>query len=160
MDMVEYELVASIEAGGTPFMFPDEYLMARLLQLRARGLVRFVTPEDGDYLPGSLELTEAGRAWLARRRPLLSQAAPGIGRMNGAAHKDKPDRPERRRARLAPRGKLWPGRLTLYPALLPHPWYPLQTAVEPHPTYVWLRTAHGMTRVRRSDVELRGMPSS
>lgn len=78
MDMVEYELVASIEAGGTPFMFPDEYLMARLLQLRARGLVRFVTPEDGDYLPGSLELTEAGRAWLARRRPLLSQAAPGI----------------------------------------------------------------------------------
>lgn len=64
---------------------------------------------------------------------------------------------DRRRARISPIGKLWPSRRGLYPALLGHVWYRLHTPSKPDPLYVWLETAHGMTRVQRADVELRGM---
>lgn len=64
--------------------------------------------------------------------------------------------PDRRRVRMAPKGRLWPGWRGCYPALLPDPWYPLHTASDPDPEYVWLQTAHGMTRVQRVHVELRG----
>lgn len=66
------------------------------------------------------------------------------------------NRPDRRRARISPKGKLWPGRVALYPPLLPHAWYPLHTAGGSDPVFVWLETAHGMVRVLRADVELRG----
>ena len=66
---------------------------------------------------------------------------------------------ERRRARHAPKAKLWPDRLKWYPALYPAAWYAVYTAVPPDPRFVWLRTAHGLTRVSRSDVEVRAVTS-
>jgi hypothetical protein len=66
--------------------------------------------------------------------------------------------PDRRRARIAPKARLWPGRQTGYPALYPSAWYPLYTEGPRAAEYIWLRTAHGLTRVRRLDVELRADP--
>ena len=67
--------------------------------------------------------------------------------------------PDRRRARINPVAKLWPGRLGFYPTLLPQMWYALHTAGSPQPLDVWLETAHGLTRVKRVDVEIRGTPA-
>jgi hypothetical protein len=65
-------------------------------------------------------------------------------------------RADRRRERLHPIAKLWPGTLGFYPSLLPQKWYELHTSAPPDPHYVWLETAHGLRRVKRLDVELRG----
>jgi hypothetical protein len=65
---------------------------------------------------------------------------------------------ERRVSRAAPIGRLRPGWLGFYPMLLPEVWYPLHTALGNDPVYVWLETSHGITRVQRSDVELRDGP--
>jgi hypothetical protein len=65
---------------------------------------------------------------------------------------------DRRVSRLAPQGRLRPGWLGFYPTILPDSWYPLHTAHGNHPAYVWLETTHGITRVQRSDVELRDGP--
>lgn len=65
------------------------------------------------------------------------------------------DRPERRISRLAPRARLRPGWLGFYPTLLPDMWYSLHTGGGNHPSYLWLETSHGITRVQRSDVEVR-----
>jgi hypothetical protein len=74
VDQAEYELLSRVEAGedvfipapmpGTPW--PSfEYVVARLLQLRARGLVRFIAAPEGDhYLAGPCHLTQHGRAVL------------------------------------------------------------------------------------------------
>src|SRR5215210_7439607 len=66
-------------------------------------------------------------------------------------------RVDKRRARLAPRARVWPSRIGKYPALLPTMWYPLLTSAEPDPQHVWLQTSRGLTRVDRVDVELLGM---
>jgi hypothetical protein len=66
------------------------------------------------------------------------------------------NRPERRRARIGPKAKLWPGSVGRYPALQPHAWYPMHITAGSDPAFVWLQTAHGMTRVHRVDVEIRG----
>jgi hypothetical protein len=68
-------------------------------------------------------------------------------------------RPDRRRGRLNPKAKLWPGQLGFYPALLPQRWYQLHTASRPNPVDVWVETAHGMIRVQRVDAEIRGEPA-
>jgi hypothetical protein len=65
---------------------------------------------------------------------------------------------DRRVSRVAPQGRLRPGWLGFYPTILPEVWYPLFTAEGNHPTYVWLKTSHGITRVQRTDVELRDAP--
>lgn len=64
--------------------------------------------------------------------------------------------PDRRRARIEPRGKLWPGRIVFYPGLLPHPWYRLHTEGGSDQRYVWFETAYGLTRVQRADAEIQG----
>ena len=66
------------------------------------------------------------------------------------------DRPERRRARVNPKGKLWPGSGARYPALQPQAWYPIHITAGCDPAFVWLQTAQGLTRVHRVDVELHG----
>lgn len=68
------------------------------------------------------------------------------------------DRPERRISRVSPQGKLRPGWLGFYPTIRPDVWYPLYTAHGNHPVYVWLATSHGITRVQRTDLELRDSP--
>jgi hypothetical protein len=76
MDAVEYELLSRLAAGGTVFR-PDEpglpagrgfhYTVGRLLQLRARGLIRFADEWAGDYsVVGPCQLTGAGRRALQR----------------------------------------------------------------------------------------------
>lgn len=65
------------------------------------------------------------------------------------------EKTDRRVSRVAPRARLRPGWLGFYPTLLPEAWYPLHTASGSHATYVWLETSHGITRVQRSDVEVR-----
>ena len=65
------------------------------------------------------------------------------------------DRPDRRVSRQAPRARLRPGWLGFYPTLLPENWYPLHTGGGNHASYLWLETSHGITRVQRSDVEVR-----
>ncbi len=62
---------------------------------------------------------------------------------------------DRRISRVAPQARLRPGWLGFYPTILPDSWYPLYTAHGNYPTYVWLETSHGITRVQRSDVEVR-----
>jgi hypothetical protein len=64
--------------------------------------------------------------------------------------------PERRRLRAAPRARLWPGRSGKH-ALLPRTWYPLSLIDCAHRDYVWVRTAYGLARVHRRDVEVRGV---
>ena len=75
MDARDYELLRCVEAGR----FPDvgargehsdlRYVTARLLQLRARGLVQIVAPVDGDSeLSSRWGLTDAGREALAQGR--------------------------------------------------------------------------------------------
>jgi hypothetical protein len=66
------------------------------------------------------------------------------------------DRPERRRARVNPRAKLLPGTTGRYPALQPRAWYTMHITADADPAFVWLQTAHGLTRVHRVDVELQG----
>jgi hypothetical protein len=66
------------------------------------------------------------------------------------------DRPERRRARANPRAKLLPGTTGRYPALQRRAWYPMYITAGADPAFVWLQTAHGVTRVHRVDVELQG----
>jgi hypothetical protein len=66
--------------------------------------------------------------------------------------------PDRRRARSAAKARVWPGRLGFYPALYPSAWYTLYTEAPRTAEYLWLRTAHGLTRVRRLDVEVRADP--
>lgn len=65
------------------------------------------------------------------------------------------DRPDRRVSREAPRARLRPGWLGFYPTLLPDMWYSLHTQGGNHPSYLWLESSHGITRVQRSDVEVR-----
>ena len=65
------------------------------------------------------------------------------------------DRPERRVSRAAPRARLRPGWLGFYPSLLPEIWSSLHTGGGTHPSYLWLETSHGITRVQRADVEVR-----
>jgi hypothetical protein len=66
------------------------------------------------------------------------------------------DRPERRRARTNPKARLLPGSAGRYPALVVHAWYPIHVTAGPDPAFVWLQTAHGLTRAHRVDVELQG----
>jgi hypothetical protein len=65
---------------------------------------------------------------------------------------------DRRVSRVAPQGRLRQGWLGFYPTIRPEVWYPLHTAQGNHPIYVWLETSHGITRVQRTDVELRDGP--
>ena len=65
---------------------------------------------------------------------------------------------DRRNSRVAPQGRLRQGWLGFYPTILPEVWYPLHAAQGNHPIYVWLETSHGITRVQRTDVELRDAP--
>ena len=65
------------------------------------------------------------------------------------------ERSERRISRVAPRARLRPGWLGFYPTLLPEAWYPLHIEGGNHPSYLWLVTSHGITRVQRADVEVR-----
>jgi hypothetical protein len=65
------------------------------------------------------------------------------------------DQPDRRVSRQAPRARLRPGWLGFYPTLLPEIWYRLHTGGGNHASYLWLETSHGITRVQRSDVEVR-----
>jgi hypothetical protein len=71
MDAVEYELLSRLAGGGTVFR-PGEpglpgggafhYTVGRLLQLRARGLIRFADEWAEDYsVVGPCQLTPAGR---------------------------------------------------------------------------------------------------
>jgi hypothetical protein len=62
--------------------------------------------------------------------------------------------PDRRRGRVAPKARLWPGRETSYPALYPLAWYLLYTAGPRAAEYIWIQTAHGLTQVHRLDVEI------
>jgi hypothetical protein len=64
-------------------------------------------------------------------------------------------RPDRRRPPRSPQARLWPGRQGHYPTLYPWAWYPLYTGAPRDSEYVWLETAHGLTRARRLDVEVR-----
>ena len=66
--------------------------------------------------------------------------------------------PDRRVSRVAPRGRLRQGWLGFYPTIRPEVWYPLHTEQRNHPIYIWLETSHGITRVQRTDVELRDGP--
>ena len=65
------------------------------------------------------------------------------------------ERRERRISRVAPSARLRPGWLGFYPSLLPDVWYPLHIQGGNHPSYLWLETSHGITRVQRADVEVR-----
>jgi hypothetical protein len=62
--------------------------------------------------------------------------------------------PDRRRLASAPRARLWPGSRGRYPALYPSAWYVVYGAAPRDARYLWLRTAHGLIRVERQDVEL------
>ena len=57
--------------------------------------------------------------------------------------------PDRRRARVAPKARLWPGRRACYPALYSSAWYPVYTAGPSAAEYIWLQTTRGLTRVHR-----------
>jgi hypothetical protein len=65
--------------------------------------------------------------------------------------------PDRRRARVAPKARLWPGRRACYPGLYLSAWYPVYTAGPRDAEYIWLQTTHGLTRVHRLDVEIRAI---
>lgn len=65
------------------------------------------------------------------------------------------ERSERRASRVAPHARLRPGWLGFYPTLLPDTWYPLYMEGGNHPSYLWLATSAGITRVQRSDVDVR-----
>lgn len=65
------------------------------------------------------------------------------------------DRSDRRTSRAAPHARLRPGWLGFYPTLLPDTWYPLHNEAGNHSAYLWLKTSHGITRVQRSDLEVR-----
>lgn len=65
---------------------------------------------------------------------------------------------DRRISRVAPQARLRPGWLGFYPTILPDVWYSLHETSGNHPTYMWLETGHGITRVQRSDVEVRDAP--
>jgi hypothetical protein len=56
---------------------------------------------------------------------------------------------------VAPRARLRAGWLGFYPTLLPETWYPLYSERGSHPDYLWLETPGGITRVQRSDVDVR-----
>jgi hypothetical protein len=73
----------------------------------------------------------------------------------GAERRSIVDRPERRVSRDAPRARLRAGWLGFYPTLLPDTWYALHTEGGNHPSYLWLETSHGITRVQRSDLEVK-----
>ena len=62
--------------------------------------------------------------------------------------------PDRRRLRSDPRARLWPGSRGRYPALHPAAWYPVYLLAPRDSRFLWLRTARGLTRVERRDVEL------
>jgi hypothetical protein len=62
--------------------------------------------------------------------------------------------PDRRRPRDAPRARLWAGGRGRYPGLYPSIWYLVYDSVPRDARYLWLQTAHGMTRVERRDVEI------
>jgi hypothetical protein len=65
--------------------------------------------------------------------------------------------PDRRRAWVAPKARVWLGRRKSYPALSPSAWYPVYTAAPRTAEYIWLQTAHGLTRVHRQDVEIQAI---
>jgi hypothetical protein len=75
-------------------------------------------------------------------------------RASGEVSYGGPGWPDRRRLRSAPRARLWPGRRDCYPALYPSAWYAVYGAAPRDARYLWLRTAHGLIRVKRQDVEL------
>ena len=78
MDAVEYELLSRLAAGGAVFRpggpgLPGRagfhYTVGRLLQLRARGLIRFADEWADDYnAVGPCLLTAAGRRALQQQR--------------------------------------------------------------------------------------------
>ena len=78
MDAVEYELLSRLAAGGAVFRpggpgLPGRagfhYTVGRLLQLRARGLIRFADEWADDYnAVGPCLLTTAGRRALQQHR--------------------------------------------------------------------------------------------
>ena len=163
MDQIEYQLLARVAAGDgllNPGGDESPYVLARLLQLRARGLVVvFGVPEDVERM--SCRLTPEGMALLdthrqgggtrERReaRPLGKPLPPGESLVD--------DRPtDQRRVRSAPKARLWFGRAGRYPGLVPDHWYALHTDGPSDTLHVWLKTAYGLTRVPRGDVELRG----
>jgi hypothetical protein len=93
------------------------------------------------------------------------------GRAGGKVQKGKPrpgetanavartmEGPDRRVSRVAPQARLRPGWLGFYPTIRPDAWYPLHTTHDNHPVYLWLETSNGITRVQRSDVEVRDAP--
>ena len=67
-------------------------------------------------------------------------------------------RPERRRSRRAPQGRLRPTRIGFHPGLMPGVWYRLQTTQAPQPFYVWLETPQGAVAWQRENLELRDAP--
>ena len=86
MDRIEYELLDRVAAGdGLPDLGEntDRYLLARLLQLRARGLVSFVGQEGDAVTPGQCRLTADGQALLDSHRRLG-----GAGELRAAAARD------------------------------------------------------------------------
>ena len=78
MDAVEYQLLSRLAAGGAVFRPGDpglrggggfQYTVGRLLQLRARGLIRFAEEWAEDYnAVGPCLLTTAGRRALEQHR--------------------------------------------------------------------------------------------
>jgi hypothetical protein len=57
VDQIEYQLLAQVAAGDgalEPGEHADPYLSARLLQLRARGLVRFADQEGYEAGPAAV----------------------------------------------------------------------------------------------------------
>ena len=93
MDNAEYELLRRVEAGEAVFHsdaavespWPSfAYVVARLLQLGARGLVRFAAAPTGDYyLAGPCHLTPHGRAMLELHRLSGSEEPAGHGDASG-----------------------------------------------------------------------------
>jgi len=83
----------------------------------------------------------------------------GIGQVLGSGRFVDPprSRPDHRQVRATPHGRLWHGGRRHYPGLTAGIWYSVYTVSPPDASYVWLKTAHGLTRVHRADVELRGL---
>jgi hypothetical protein len=67
--------------------------------------------------------------------------------------------PDRRRLRSAPKARVWPGRQKYYATLDPRRWYPVCVLAPRDAVHIWLRTAHGLTRVHRMDVEVQAVES-
>jgi hypothetical protein len=87
MDDLDYELLSRIEVdqgcdttGSPEFdLTESQYVLARLLQLRAQGLVRFAAaPKDEHYLAGPCQLTPDGQAKLASYRAFVRYSGPPI----------------------------------------------------------------------------------